>query len=276
MTPEMTQAATPLKLNDALAGLLDKYAVAPAEPWRLADGLPPPSGSGDALVLASGSFLGESDLPESLVPLLPWRHERRFVELKRLVDEETVTPLLMCRFACLTDGRETSLKAILYREFDLIEWLAGTPIVGLYASMAEGRAANVIVRLAGGVIASVEAGTTLPAGAAVQDRHEMIARRGVASDRVVDTQVGQSSVYAWTDAGHEQHTDVDAELFGLDAERAALVRSAYDALRRPESTPARRRRHGRLRQLVELADESDRRRERLTVDATRDAEGDSP
>ncbi len=291
MTPEMTQAATRLKVNDALAGLLDKYAVAPAEPWRLADG-PPPGGSGDARVLASGCFLDEPDLPESIVPLLPWRHERRFVELKRLVDEETIAPLLMGRFACLTDGRETSLKAILYREFDLIEWLSGTPIVGLYASMAGTEkgdrsnlcaapsgpfrqigpvpffgAANVIVRLAGGVIASVEAGTTLPAGATVQDRHELIARRGVASDRAVDTQVAQSSVYAWTDAGQEQHTDVDAELFGLDAERAALVRSAYDALRRPGSTPALRRRHGRLRRLVELAYESDRRRERLTVGA---------
>ena len=266
MTPAMPQAATPPKLNDALASLLDKYAVQPSGPWRLADGLPPPGGSGDALVLASGCFLGESDLPESTVPLLPWRHERRFIELKCLLDEETISPLLMCRFACLTGGREMSLEAILYREFDLLEWLSGTPIVGLYASMADGRAANVIVRLAGGAIGSVEAGTTLPAGAAMQDRHELIARRGVACDRVVDTQVAQSSVYTWTADGNEQHTDVDAELFGLDAERVSLVRSAYAVLCDSSQIAHLRQQHCRLRRLVELAFESDRQRERLTVE----------
>ena len=104
----------------------------------------------------------------------------------------------------------------------------------------------------------------------------MIARRGVASDRVVDTQVAQSSVYAWTDAGGQEHTDVDAELFGLHAEQAALVRGAYDALRRPELTPALRRQHRRLRRLVELAYESDRRRERLTTDAATGEEGGTP
>jgi hypothetical protein len=262
----MTETTARPDLNEALAGLLDKYAVEVPGPWLITDGGEPPGSAGDLLRLAPGQLLTEPDPPQPTVPLLPWRHERRFAELKRLVDEKTITPLLMCRFACLTDGREMPLQAILYREFDLVEWLSGTPIAGLHASMVEGRAANVIVRLAGGVIASVEAGTTLPAGATVQDRHEMIARRGVASDRVVDTQVAQNSVYAWTAAGQQEHTDVDGELFGLDAEQAALVRSAYDVLRGPQSIPALRRRHRRLRELVELARESDRRRERLTVE----------
>jgi hypothetical protein len=266
----MTETTARPDLNDALAGLLDKYAVELPGPWQITDGGEPPGDAGDLLSLAPGQLLTEPDPPELTVPLLSWRHQRRFVELKRLLDEKTITPLLMCRFACLTDGREMPLQAILYRELDLVEWLSGTPIVGIYASMAEGRAANVIVRLAGGVVGSVEAGTTLPDGAGIQDRHEMIARRGVASDRVVDTQVAQSSVYAWTDAGTEQHTDVDAELFGLDAEQAALVRSAYEVLRRPELILTRHREHRRLRQLVELAYESDRRRERLAV------EGDLP
>ncbi|NQT13666.1 MAG: hypothetical protein HQ582_13015, partial [Planctomycetes bacterium] len=251
-------------LNDALAGLLEKYAVEPPSAWRILDGREPPDG-GDLLTLLPGASLPEPDPPELTVPLLPWRHQRRFIELKRLVDEKTVAPLLMCRFACLTDAAQTPLEAILYREFDLIEWLSETPIVSICASIVQERAANVIVRLADGVIGSVEAGATLPAGTTMQDRHEMIARRGVASDRVVDTQVPQSSVHAWTAAGHEQHTDVDAELYGLDAEQAALVRSAYDVLCEPKRVAALRRNHARLRQLVELAYESDRRQERLVV-----------
>ncbi|MFV2068206.1 MAG: hypothetical protein ACC645_14635 [Pirellulales bacterium] len=264
----MTQTTTHVDMNDALAGLLDKYAVELPGPWQITDGREPSGDAGNGLTFVPGELLAQPDPPERVVPLLPWRHQRRFVELRRLIDEKTISPLLMCRFACLTDGEQMPLPAILYREFDLIEWLSGTPIVGIYASMAgtEKGAANVIVRLAGGAIGSVEAGTTLPTGTTMQDRHELIARRGVASDRVVDTQVGQNSVYAWTADGQQQHTDVDAELFGLEAEQAALVRSAYEVLCRPESVPALRLRHRRLRQLVEQAYESDRRRERVSVD----------
>jgi len=253
-------------MNDALAGLLDKYAVDLPGPWQITDGSELPGDANDVLTLAPGELLTESELPELTVPLLAWRHQRRFVELKHLIDDETVAPLLMCRFACLADGQHLPLQAILYREFDLVEWLSGTPIVGIYASMADGRAANVIVRLAGGIVGSVEAGATLPDGAIMQDRHEMIARRGVASDRVVDTQVGQSSVYTWTADGHQQHTDVDAELFGLELEQAALVRSGFEVLSRPDRILTLQKRHRRLRQLVELAYQSDRRRERLTVE----------
>ena len=60
---------------------------------------------------------------------------------------------------------------------------------------------------------------------------------------------------------------MDAELFGLDAEQVALVRSAYECLCRAGSCiDDCGERHRRLRQLVELAYESDRRRERLTVE----------
>jgi len=252
----MTEATTRIDLNDALADLLDKYAVEPPHPWQIVDGRKPSGDTGDVLALTPGWSLTDAELPELTVPLLSWRHERRFIELKRLVDEKTVDPLLMCRFACLTDGQRMPLSAILYREFDLIEWISGTSIVGIYASISERRAANVIVRLADDVISSVEVGTTLPAGAAMQDRHEMIARRGVASDRVVDTQVGQSSVYSWTAAGLQQHTDVDAELFGLDADQVALVRSAYAVLCQPDGILKLRERHQHLRQLVESAYES--------------------
>lgn len=262
----MPQTTTHVDMNDALAGLLKKYAVTASGPWRISDGREPPDDTGNLLTLAPGELLSEAELPELTVPLPAWRHQRRFVELKRLIDEETVSPLLMCRFACLTDGRRMPLRAILYREFDLVEWLSGTPIVSIYACITDDRSANVIVRLAGGVIGSVEAGVTLPDGAAIQDRHEMIARRGVASDRVVDTQVPQSSVYAWTAAGQHQHTDVDSELFGLDAEQVSLVRSAYEVLCEPTRIAQPRASHHRLRHLVELAYESDRKRQRLVVE----------
>ena len=253
-------------LDAALSGLLAKYAVRPAGPWRLFDGRGAHEPSDGAVALVPGWALGPIEPSGHTIPLFPWRHERRFVELKRLVDDRTIEPLLMVRFACLTDGRELALDEILYREIDLAEWLGGSRVARLHGTVAEGRAANVVLRLESGVVCGIEAGTTLPSGTPMQDRHELIARRGVASDRAVDTQVAQSSIYLWSDRGSRRHTDVDFELFECDAGRAALVRSALAALREPERAAARRAEHRRLRRLVALVFESDRRRERLPVE----------
>ena len=66
------------------------------------------------------------------------------------------------------------------------------------------------------------------------DRHEIIARRGVASDRTVDTQVPQSSIYEWTAGGLATFTDVDTELFGLPNDQIWAVRAAFTVLMKPE------------------------------------------
>ena len=259
-------SATASDLNEALAGLLRKYDVTVAGPWRICDQSQPADrvSEGD-LQLVPGWTQAEEDLPKTTLPLQPWRNERRFLELKRLVQEETIVPVLTCRFSCLADGEALPLDAALYREFDLAAWIGGAPITRVYAAIDAGHAANAIARLANDVICSVEVATSLPPGTPMQDRHEIIARRGVASDRVVDTQVPQSSVYVWSDAETRQFTDTDAELFGLSPEDVTLVRSSYEALSKPELHGELRHRHARLRYLVALAHESDRRQQRLDV-----------
>ena len=250
------------RLQAALAGLLEKYA-APAPPgWTLL--LRPDAAAGPHALFPGWTA---SDRPPGAdgVPLSPWRSERRFIELKRLVDDQVVTPVLMGRFACHTDGSMLGLAAILYREFDLAEWLLGSPIEAVTASI-QGAAANVIVRLANATVCGVEAGATLPSGTAMIDRHELIARRGVACDRVVDTQIPQDSVYALTAGGTSRYTDTDAELFGLDAGEVTLVRAAFETLFHVGRADALRQQHHRLAGLVHLAFESDRRRQRLTVE----------
>lgn len=252
-------------LHAALAVLLRKYGGDPGTEWRIADGHQSDRG-GNGILLTPGWTCQHADPPPATVPLQPWRCERRFVELKRLVAEKTITPLLMGRLACLTAREAMPLQAILYREFDLAEWLTGSGIVSLFASLHGDVAANVILRLEDGTLCSVEAGASLPAGTPTQDRHELIARRGVASDRTVDAQTVQSSVHVWNGAGPQHYTDVDFELFGLDAQQVSLVRAAYEALRRARVRAACGHTHQRLRRLVELAYESDRQRKRLNVE----------
>jgi len=158
------EAAVIPDLTEALACLLRKYEVEVAEPWRLGGGSESaeeaPSG---VLTLLPGWSCGKTDLPEQTIPLRPWRSERRFHELKNLVENRTITPVLMCRFACVTNGVALPLDGALYREFDLAEWLGGAPIAGVYAAIEGEHAANAIVRLENDVVCSVEAATALPA-----------------------------------------------------------------------------------------------------------------
>jgi hypothetical protein len=250
------------RLRAAVAGLVEKYAVAAPPGWTLLLG---PDESAGPNALVPGWTALDRPLAAGGVPLLPWRSQRRFVELKRLVDEQVVTPVVMARFACHTDGSTLDLAAILYREFDLAEWMLGAPLEAVTASI-QGPVAHVIVRLASGVVCGVEAGATLPAGTAMIDRHELIGRRGVACDRVVDTQVPQDSIYAIGVEGTRRYTDTDAELFGLGPDEVPLVRAAYETLCHFERADALRQQHRRLAAMVRLAFDSDRRRRRLAVE----------
>ena len=250
------------RLQSALAGLVEKYGVKAPAGWRLCAA---PEGAGGELRFVPGWTLAAQPCTAGTIPLLPWRCERRFVELRRLVEGRTVEPVLMSRFSCQTDGRLLSLEAVLYRELDLAEWLLGSNVVSVMASMA-GPVANVIVRLGDGSLCGVEAGAGLPAGSPMADRHELIARRGVACDRVVDTQVPLSSVYLYGTDGIRQWTDTDSELYGLEPHEIDLVRAAMEALSHPEQYEQLRRQHERLVRMVQLVFESERSRRRLDVE----------
>jgi hypothetical protein len=266
---------TPTECDAALRRLTAKYAVVVPPNWQCRVTAETPR-EGIIQLVPGWALLDDSttrdstndDTAGAFVPLSPWRYERRFVELKRLVDTHTVETVVLCRFSCQTTGKPMSLKGILYREFDLIEWLIDSPIATVTASITDEQFANVLVRTASGVTCSVEAGVGLPVEAKTPmlDRHELIARRGVASDRVVDSQVQQSSVYTFTDHGIDTYTDTDAELFGLDNEQITLVRAAYALATSPEKVDDLRQRHRRLAGLVDLAFVSNDARQRMAVE----------
>ncbi|HRR34483.1 MAG TPA: hypothetical protein P5026_10315 [Kiritimatiellia bacterium] len=203
-------------MNTALRRLCDKYGVA-VDGRLVADA-----------ELAAGVRL---EMVGGAVSLLPWRVERRFAELKKLIDGKTLEEVSTLRFAVMRNGAR--LGHLLYREFDLCEWMAGASIRKTFAVVAGGKVANVIVTFANGMSASVECSAALPEGAAEIDRHEIIARRGVACDRVVDTQVPQASIYAFTADGTKTYTDTDAELFGFSDAEIWAVRAAFAVLKAP-------------------------------------------
>ncbi|MFA5864775.1 MAG: hypothetical protein WC975_08810 [Phycisphaerae bacterium] len=184
--------------------------------------------------------------------LLPWRVERRFCELKNIIAGRTLEDVSTLRFSVFTAG--TPLEWVMYREFDLCEWLGDVPVKSLFAVQNGSVSVNLIVELANQIICSIECGNKLPVGTGPIDRHEIIARRGIASDRVVDTQVPQASIYLFANGVEKRFMDTDAELFGLSAETLGLVRSALAVLKDPETGTLWLRQHERLsRQIAATA-----------------------
>ena len=198
------------EMNKALQWLRDKYAV--KADGTLVASAPDSIGADASLKLENGTSAA----------LLPWRPERRFIELEKL----------------------------LYRELDLCEYLGESPIVSTFAVIS-GKTANVIVKLADGKSCSVECSGALPPGTEEMDRHEIIARRGIACDRVVDTQVPQSSIYQFTANGEKRYTDTDTELFGFSNAEILLIRAAFEVLRYPELVEVWNKADARLLRMTE-------------------------
>ncbi len=196
------------KLNSALAFLRGKYGA------------------------AAGSIVGDRvELPDGTqIKLLPHRVERRFVELKNMIDNRTLEGVSTLRFAHFESGG--SLSEILWREFDLAVWLTGCGIRSLYAVCSGNVTANVIARLRNDLSLSLEAGVGLPDGEPPKDRHEIIAARGVGCDGAVDRQVPGESIYVYGEK-NAVFTDVDEELFGLSTPEILRVRAAFAVLSEP-------------------------------------------
>ena len=108
------------EMNAALQWLREKYAVA-------ADGV---------LAECADNMGAAAELKcndGTTVKLLPWRIERRFFELKKLVDDKTLENVSTLRFAWMTSNK--SLEALLYRELDLCAFLGESAIRSIFATV---------------------------------------------------------------------------------------------------------------------------------------------
>ncbi len=193
-----------MEMNQALKMLCEKYSVTAAVSIK----------DGEAIV--DGKAL----------PLLPWRAERRFVEFRNHVNGKYLKGISTMRVCHIAEAG-ADLFDILYREIDVCEWILGAKVCEIFAIRSD-KALNAIAKTDKGYICTLELAATLAAGAEVIDKHEIIAEHGVICDRVVDTQVPQSSIYVFgTDGKKNTYTDVDAELFGLSVDDCAKIRSAF-------------------------------------------------
>ena len=161
-------------------------------------------------------------------PLLPGRMERKIVELKKMTENGTLEGVSTLRFASFAP-KGADMEAMLAKELDLAAYLGASDVVRVMA-VANGGAIDVLAKLANDVNVSVEIGAGLPKGEAGYDRHEIIAKRGVACDQTVDTHTPHASIRCYGAKGVDEFTDVDTELFGMTYEEVWNVRAAFALL----------------------------------------------
>ena len=179
------------------------------------------AGKGGIVLKDGHCFVGST-------PLLPGRMERKIVELKKMTENGTLEGVSTLRFASFAP-KGADIEAMLAKELDLAAYLGASDVVRVMA-VASGNAVNVLAKLANDVNVSIEIGAGLPKGATGYDRHEIIAKRGVACDQTVDTHTKHESIRCWGTDGVAEFTDVDTELFGLSYDEIWNVRAAFALL----------------------------------------------
>ena len=157
-------------------------------------------------------------------PILSHRLERRFIELKNIVQGGTLQGISVMRVARIIE-KGSDIYDALYREIDLCQFILGRKIVGITA-MQNDNTLNVIATAEEGIVCTIEISSTPEKGEIPKDKHEIISQRGIACDVVVDAQLKQDSIYVFG-AENKKFTDVDFELYGLSLEDIAVVRSAF-------------------------------------------------
>ena len=158
------------------------------------------------------------------IPTLPHRSERRFLELKNIVNNGTLVGISVMRVARIVEkGRDVCSE--LYRELDICGYILQRKIKSVMI-MENGNVLNAIATTDDGIVCTIEISATLKNGEIEKDKHEIISQRGIACDVVVDAQLKQDSIYVYG-SENKKFTDVDFELYGLSIEEIAVVRAAF-------------------------------------------------
>ncbi len=158
------------------------------------------------------------------IPILSHRSERRFVELKNIVNNGTLVGVSVMRVARIVESGKDVFEAF-YRELDLCQFILQRKIKSITV-MENGNVMNAIATTEDGVVCTIEISATLAKGEIEKDKHEIISQRGIACDVVVDAQLKQDSIYVFG-SQNKKYTDVDFELYGLSIEEIAIIRAAF-------------------------------------------------
>lgn len=165
------------------------------------------------------------------VPMYHWQLTRRYVELRNILDNKLVENPLAMRIHHIVpkDDFAKSLKDILVFEANLVEFITHQKINKVFADFSGEVYANCIMSTDRNVKVSMELGFS-PDGSQPVLLHEIIAKTGIASDVVVDTQTQQYPIYVFKGKDTITYSDVDNELYDMDNTQVDCIRFMLWAL----------------------------------------------
>lgn len=183
-------------------------------------------------------------------PVLGWEAERRIIELRNLVVSGRVGNMCTYRIGH-TSTKGTDLYELLAREIGILEFTTNSTVIEIFAITGAGTM-NCIAETDNGCVCTIELGATLECGEADIDKHEIITDNGVACDRVVDTQVPQSSIYVYG-KDKMKFQDTDAELYGYAESEINKIRFAFLLSKNSDARDAARARYEHIVEVVNAA-----------------------
>ena len=231
-------------MQKGLNYLLEKYSVA-----------------ADAKLTSDGKELvvnGET------VPVLPWESERRIIELRNLVVLGRVGNMCTYRIGH-TSQKGADLFEILAREIGILEFTVDSSVKEIFA-ISGTNTMNCIAETENGCVCTIELGATLKSGMSDIDKHEIITDNGVACDRVVDTQVPQSSIYVFG-KNDASYCDTDAELYGYSELEINTIRNAFAIAKNADARKNNIQKWEHIQKVVNAARRSLESMENIKVEA---------
>ena len=189
------------------------------------------------------------------IPVFYWRHEPKNMGL-RIYGQKNVQENCTLNVYSFT-GKDETIEELLFREMDLAEHILGAKVVKVTA-VRNGDACNIIGVTELGTCVNLEIGTTMAPGSTNQCQHRLITKRGMANDRVVDTQVVQESVYVYDNRSTTPTTysDLDIYLYGLNTTDILKVSFAFSILIERQNVEELILQANHLNQVVKAVQES--------------------
>lgn len=159
------------------------------------------------------------------LPLYHWQSKRRYIELRNILQNNFIGQPVAMRIQHMVSPNEfiNSLKDIIIFESNLVEFVTNQKIEQVFSDFYGDTYVNCIMSTTGNIKISMELGL-LPEGSEPVLLHEIVGKKGIASDVVVDTQTQQYPIYVFKGKEIQTYTDIDNELFGLDNTQIDCIR----------------------------------------------------
>ena len=197
-------------------------------------------------------------------PIMYWRNERKYIEMKKMIEEKLVHNPVGMRIKAISTSDK--MDNIFIREFDIVEWVLDDKITGVYATTFKDKYSeyfNIIASTESGIRVSMELGR-LNSGDNISV-HEIITQKGIITDQAVDTQVTHYPVYVYADGATKTYNDIDFELYELGYYDIARIRYILGILQNANSQDIPKR-YNRYKSIVEGVYKSARENKKIRIE----------